>query len=402
MRLREPFTLFPRKLTSGKIVFYYQTYDEKNRRIYARSTGQTSKTRARLWCMDQMKAGTLVPEREEERIPTLEEFGKEVWTFDHSPFIKYRRQRGHNMSRSHVDNQLRSFKNRIVPGIGKYRLDELTTPLIEKWFLQFKDDGLSHQTCNHMLFNIRTILGEAVRQGKIKVNPASGVKPLAKDAKVRGILAQDEVKELLSPNTWSKYWPTWHVYLATLTAATTGLRMGELVALRWSDLYPVEKPDRIVVKHSWDRKYGLKSTKTGKERVVPLSPFLRTMIHKINPLRGTDNFIFPDTESTGPMCDRTLTRAFYEALGMIGIDEPTRKDRNITFHGWRHFFNTFLRRSGIQDAKVQMVTGHATTEMTDHYTHFDIGDLKEVEEAQMGLLDNLRGELKERWTKKTD
>lgn len=389
MRLREPFIVYPRTLDSGKKVFYYQAYDEKNRRIAPRSTGQTSKTRARLWCQEQLKAGTLIPEREEDRVPTLEEFGKEVWNPWHSEMVKYRRLRGLTLSKSHLENQLRSFTNRIIPGLGKYRLNELTTPMIEKWFLNFKDEGLSHQTCNHLLFNLRTILGEAVRQAKILVNPASGVKPLAKDAKERGILTSDEVVELLSSQDWNKRWPTWITYLATIVAASTGMRIGEIMALRWMDLFPENKPDRIVVRHNWDRKHGLKSTKTDKERIIPLSPLLKRLLNKFSVGKRPEHFIFSLDHGQTPMVDRMLVRAFYDALESIGIDEAVRKERNITFHGWRHFFNTYLRRTGIQDSKVQMVTGHATQEMTEHYTHFNILDLKEVEEAQSGLLKSI-------------
>jgi len=260
--------------------------------------------------------------------------------------------------------------------------------MVEAWFLAFKDEQeLSHQSCNHLLFNVRTILGEAARLGIIPVNPAQNVKPLAKDAKTRGILTRDEVNALLSSHGWSTYWPTWYVYLANLTAAVTGLRLGEVLALRWQDLQPFEKPDRIVVTHSWDRKYGLKTTKTGKDRVIPLRAEHKGLLFRFTKTPRPEAFIFSLDGGESPICDRMITRAFYDALKKLGIDEAARVARNLTFHGLRHFFNTYLRRVGVHDSKVQLVTGHATVEMTDHYTHFDIGDLKEVEEAQKGLLE---------------
>jgi integrase len=51
--------------------------------------------------------------------------------------------------------------------------------------------------------------------------------------------------------------------------------------------------------------------------------------------------------------------------------------RNVTFHSWRHFFNSYFRTK-IPDAKLQQMTGHKTQEMTDHYTHFRIEDFNDV------------------------
>ena len=61
MRYREPFTIFPGKMKSGLVVWYYQTYDNKNRRTTARSTGQTKKGAARAYCNKLYKDDALIP-----------------------------------------------------------------------------------------------------------------------------------------------------------------------------------------------------------------------------------------------------------------------------------------------------------------------------------------------------
>jgi integrase len=103
-----------------------------------------------------------------------------------------------------------------------------------------------------------------MRRGIIASNPADAIKPLSKDSKTRGILAVDEVKTLFGPNVVVEYWTTSTYSLANRTAATTGMRMGEIHALRWCDI----GKDRITVHHSWDRRFGLKTTKTAKERAM--------------------------------------------------------------------------------------------------------------------------------------
>ena len=152
--------------------------------------------------------------------------------------------------------------------------------------------------------------------------------------------------------------------------------MGELQALTWADLSPQPSPDRILIRHRWDRKFGLKGSKSGKERVVPLPQALAQVLQELGEGKPARGFIFLNTTDSGPIQERFLADGFHGALTKFGISKADRKARCVTFHSWRHFFNTTLRRAGIQDAKVQLVIGHSSTEMSDHYTHFDIADLK--------------------------
>ncbi|GHV25412.1 hypothetical protein AGMMS4952_03060 [Spirochaetia bacterium] len=62
----------------------------------------------------------------------------------------------------------------------------------------------------------------------------------------------------------------------------------------------------------------------------------------------------------------------------IGIDHDTRMERGLSVHGWRHYLNTSLRMANVPDAKIQEITGHASLEETDRYTHFDTKKFTEV------------------------
>ena len=74
-----------------------------------------------------------------------------------------------------------------------------------------------------------------------------------------------------------------------------------------------------------------------------------------------------------------------DALKKIGISPSERKEWNITFHSWRHFFNTLLRGK-IHDAKLRALTGHRTLEMTEHYTKFRLEDFTDVVKVQNEFL----------------
>ena len=70
-----------------------------------------------------------------------------------------------------------------------------------------------------------------------------------------------------------------------------------------------------------------------------------------------------------PINKTTVGEVFREALHAIGIDEEERKNRNITFHSIRHYFNTYLVNSGLDREEVRRVTGHSSDSMTERYLH---------------------------------
>ena len=104
----------------------------------------------------------------------------------------------------------------------------------------------------------------------------------------------------------------------------------------------------------------------------------------LNDIRGNDpdGYIFSFDDGAKPYPDNYILKYLYEALDKIGISEDERKERNITFHSFRHFFNTYCRANNVTDDKVRAVTGHKTQAMVDNYTHFDIEDYKEIYDIQ--------------------
>jgi integrase len=61
----------------------------------------------------------------------------------------------------------------------------------------------------------------------------------------------------------------------------------------------------------------------------------------------------------------------------IGIHKKEREPRNITFHSWRAFANTFMRGRGISGEKVRQLIRHECEEMTEHYSAFRLEDFKD-------------------------
>jgi integrase len=68
-------------------------------------------------------------------------------------------------------------------------------------------------------------------------------------------------------------------------------------------------------------------------------------------------------------------KQFYKALEKIGISNELRKEKNITFHSYRHLFNTFLLEAGIAPETVRLFTGHSAG-MTARYSHIQLTNMK--------------------------
>jgi integrase len=102
---------------------------------------------------------------------------------------------------------------------------------------------------------------------------------------------------------------------------------------------------------------------------------------KESPFEQHDDFVFTRKEHNKPVDNKTITEILYKALDAIGISEAKRRERNITFHSWRHAFNTYMRGK-VADSKLRRMTGHKTAAMTERYTSFNLEDFDEVAQFQ--------------------
>lgn len=146
-----------------------------------------------------------------------------------------------------------------------------------------------------------------------------------------------------------------------LTAAFTGLRMGELIALRWRDVDFAGVT--IGVRGSYAAGH-LTTPKSGKVRAVPMAPDIAAALarlgHRDNWV-GDDDLVFVG-ELGGYLDGSALRRRYKEALGRGGL-------RPLRFHDLRHTFGTrMIAKADIR--RVQEWMGHADIQTTMRYLHY--------------------------------
>ena len=303
------------------------------------------------------------------------------WDFDNSSYVKLKNKTKKNsIGRDHCLNMLGTFKRNFMPRINpSLKLSEITQNDIEVVIVSLIDEGkISASTINNVILSVQKPLNEAFARGMIKNNPMQNISMLQRDQKDRGIPTKAEVEavlEYLRKEGFARR-ISMKIYLAVALAATTGMRQGEIRALRKDAIEFVENDleyeDQaiITVSESYAKTDGFKSTKGKRVRHVPVSRALAEELIRMadkNPHKDTLIF-WSDSSPDTPIAGSYINKYYYAALATIGITEKKRRERNIDFHSLRHFFNSMLRGQ-IDDSNLRLIVGHQSERMSDNYTH---------------------------------
>jgi integrase len=374
-RRKRPYSLNRRPTTKKNRFVYYCRFRDPETQAYrsAISTGCSHRDDAILWAEGKLKEANDKAEN-----TTLSKYSTGFWNLQ-GAYAQKKLVRGYTLSNGYLEIAEANTRKHLLPVWGAFRLREINAREIDEWIVRMrKESGLASATINKLLQTIRTILDSALSEGLIADNPAKYVKPLRTQARERGTLTSEEVARLLSPSVWNDS----RHYAITLIALTTGARLGEIQALQIGAVHS----DCIEIRHSWEQGHGLKEPKWGSARCIPISRQVFDAVDDIIRKTRPATIIFYGDSLDAPIGRSWIEKRLYEALAKIGIDERTRRERNLTFHSHRHTLNTILRSRGVPDSKVQRITGHRSTAMSNHYTHYRVSDFTEVVTLQDSLL----------------
>jgi integrase len=252
----------------------------------------------------------------------------------------------------------------IAPRIGTLAMRKLTPTHIEALEAQLQQDGyvkgrkagqgLTAQTVLHVHRTLSQALAHAVKAGVLFKNPAGQVKPPRPPRREIVILSKAEVATVLRAAEGSP------LYLPVLVAATTGMRRGELLGLRWSDVDL--KAARLTVNQSLERLKGkttFKSPKTfGSRRTITLPALTVEALREhrsAKPRIGAGELVF--SHEGIPWDPDSLTKAFDRLIVATGV-------RRITFHGLRHTHISHQLMDGVHVNVVSERAGHANVSIT--------------------------------------
>ena len=324
------------------------------------------------------------------------EFLKSFWDYDNSEYVRSKLTHGGSIHRSHCKGSLIKVNGVLSEFFGDKKLNEITGDDLNRLAMELHGKGLSSSTIFQTVLAAKTPLKWAFKKEMISTDPTVKIEPIKVRNGKRGILSDAEITELLKP----EHWEDKRAFYASVVAVTTGMRQGEILALRPSAIEENEEGDLLVIKNSWNSTDKIKSTKNGEERKVALPPEVKAILIdllKDNPHKSDAPFFFYAQELADSPCDSKLIRnglkkamdsvnkKFKEAAEKAGLEKPEMhidyKARKICFHSWRHYFVT-LGAKKAEDKKVQEVSGHLTKSVfrtyAEHYSDSDIRQVGEV------------------------
>jgi integrase len=326
------------------------------------------------------------------------DFLAEFWDFDRSPYIKDRLSHGYRFGRRYAHECQKRLRKDIKPFFGEKKLNCVTTDDLKKLTNQLAGRGLSTSTINQALLICCTPLKWAFTEKIIASNPAVGLTKFSITNKERDILTEAEAKAVFAVE-----WKDKRAYVASLVSATTGARQGECLALRRSDI----GKDTLNIAHSYSPIDGLKCPKNGHKRVVPLLPEVRAALLdllKDNPYDIADPFIFFSLFADRPVDPKVILNGFKKAMDTVNAEsieaaKKTKqekpeiaidyKNRNITFHSWRHWFCSKITEV-IDHDKAAKVSGHLSVGVFRKYAdHTETKNIKEVGDAAAQVFGNV-------------
>ncbi|MEI8115909.1 MAG: site-specific tyrosine recombinase XerD [Flavobacteriia bacterium] len=262
-----------------------------------------------------------------------------------------------------AENSILAYQNDVdklkdfAAGIGKMA-DQLDYEDLKQFLSTLFDLGLSARSQARIISGIKQFYGFLILENLVKVDPSELLEQPKLGRKLPEVLTIEEIDSLLAAIDLSKN--EGHRNRAMLeTLYSCGLRVSELVGLRFSDLFFEEGFIRVIGKGN-------------KERLVPVSPQVQKEIdiyqqhirNHLNIQKGSENIVFLNRRGA------QLTRVMVFTI-IKNLAESIGLKKNISPHTFRHSFATHLIEGGANLRAIQEMLGHESITTTEIYTHLD-------------------------------
>jgi integrase len=274
----------------------------------------------------------------------------------------------------YLHSKILSFPLHGKHTLGELQLTNVSPAHIAQLYAGLKNrsnESLSRSTLEKIRIILYGVFETAIDNRLCTRNPVSRVPLPEKPPKEIIIFTSTQIQAILAHVERSVS----GAYIALLLH--TGLRVGELLGLQWSDIDENKRTLHIhqsLVKTEHGEKVT-EGTKTKRKRLIPYDDYLQSNLERIP--RECDFvvsrfFCGNWTHHTHASFD-TIYYAFFDSLN----DELDEKIPRITPHKCRHTFATKLLDSGVDIRYVQALLGHTTISTTEVYTHTNEESLRE-------------------------
>lgn len=243
------------------------------------------------------------------------------------------------------------FKNHIIPGLGATQLSELTSEMVGEFLEERKcfgnhrpgSSGLGEETMRHIHRLLQQCLDQAVRDGLMADNPARAFH-YSKPTKVNAnVLTPLEMEDYLDAAEQLGYLPMF------MLALTTGIRQGELIALKWSDLDIESRTLTVAENRAVERRelveYGRQT------RSIRLTPEVVDLLIREHSKHPSSPLVFMHPATLKPYSPQMVRRMHNEIIKKAGIE-------HIRYVDLRHTCAILALKNGTDAKELAQMLGH--------------------------------------------
>lgn len=266
------------------------------------------------------------------------------------------------------------IQKHLIPAFGHILITKLEPSHLVKYYAANKDKLSSTTLLQHHRI-IQKALNYAISIRLLKFNVAQNCPhPTKNKTQVGRALTEPEIIILLQALEKAR---TTNLYLPCLLSLWTGLRVGEVLGLRWADIRLTPIPAKLTVTQSLQRTkdrgqfFGPpKGEKSNRTLFLP-DPLLNALMAEkkkqaknrlqFGPIYQTDLDLVCCKEDGSPLKRGTISKRFGEFIKKIGL--------RVRFHDLRHSHGTILAMAGVPEKDIRDYLGHSSVAVTDIYTH---------------------------------
>lgn len=263
------------------------------------------------------------------------------------------------------------FKVKILPKIGNIKIKNISTVVCQQFLMDLyrngrtrnvkeKGNGLSAKTVKDIKIALQTCLQKAVDEGLIQDNPCRKVQLPKDESKEMKTLKSNELAAFLDE---AKDSGCYEFYLLEIT---TGLRLGEILALTWDDL---DTKNKMITVNKQVQRIGKEvrittpKTKASIRKISICDECLNQLLILRSRQRLDTKLIFPSPITGGLRDPSSVTRKLHRMQKRAEIPQ-------IRFHDLRHSFATLSLEQGMDIKTVSHMLGHTDAGFTmNTYMH---------------------------------
>jgi len=246
-------------------------------------------------------------------------------------------------------NKKTAIRNHLKPFFGKIDIDKISALNIEEFKAQKQAEGKCNKSINNYLGMLSKCLHCAEEWGLIKNSPRT--KHLKVPPQKFRFLTEEQYNKLLEEAQKINR----EFYEMVLFTLRTGVRVGELMALRWEDI-DFDRQNITIRRSIVNGIIG--SPKSNKSRQIPLSDDIFSVLK--NKKRNLKDSNIWKMETSRFSLNRKLKRACRRFGFKVG-----------GWHDLRHTFASRLANNGVALQVIQALLGHSDLKMTQRYAHLE-------------------------------